>query len=88
MNFLELAKLLLTLLPTIIKVVTAIEQAMPQGSNGAAKLAIVKNTLETAAEYSGQAISIVSEVWNPLEKIITSVVKIFNETGTFKKSVS
>lgn len=84
MQFIELAKLLLSLLPAIIQAVTAIEAAMPEGGNGAAKLAMVKSALETAYEYSGK-IGDLGAIWNPVEKVIGAIVGTFNSTGAFKK---
>jgi hypothetical protein len=70
--------LILQLVPAVIKVIQAIEEALPQAGIGAEKLAAIRQMLEVA--YTG-----VKEVWPILEKVIAILVELFNKTGVFVK---
>ncbi len=70
--------LILQLVPAVIKVIQAIEEALPQAGIGAEKLAAIRQMLEVT--YSG-----VKEVWPVLEKVIAILVDLFNKTGVFVK---
>jgi len=70
--------LVLQLIPAVIKVMQAIEEALPQAGYGAEKLAAVRQMLEVT--YSG-----IKEVWPVLEKVIAIFVDLFNQTGVFVK---
>lgn len=76
MSALELIKLVLGLIPTLIELVTAVEAAFPGGGNGALKLAFVKESLTTidagAAQY-----------WPVVSKVIAAIVTLKNATGQF-----
>ena len=71
--------LILQIVPALIAVVKAIEEAASQAGIGKEKLEAVRQILEAA--YSG-----VSEIWPYLEQIIGVVVGFFNAVGVFKKS--
>lgn len=78
MNWLETASALLKLLPSIITAIKAIEEAIPGKGQGEAKLAAIREILESV---SGQ----VSTLWPFIEKAISVLVSLFNKTGTFTK---
>jgi len=71
--------LVLQIVPAIIAVVKALEEAAGQAGIGKEKLATVRQILEVA--YDG-----VSEIWPYVEKIIGVVVGFFNAVGVFKKA--
>ena len=73
---LENFKLVLNLLPLLVQLIKAAEQAIPEPGQGAAKLALVREILETLdAGLLG--------AWPLIEKIIKALVKAFNATGMF-----
>ena len=78
MNWLSTATALLQLLPAIIAAIKAIEEAIPGQGHGEAKLAAIREILESV---SGQ----VSTLWPFIEKAISVLVSLFNKTGTFTK---
>jgi len=78
MNWLSTATALLQLLPAIIAAIKAIEEAIPGQGQGEAKLAAIREILESV---SGQ----VSTLWPFIEKAISVLVSLFNKTGTFTK---
>ena len=79
MKWVELAKTLLSLLPAIITAIKAIEEALPATGQGAAKLALIREIIESV---SGE----LTELWPYVEKVISLVVSWFNKTGVFKTS--
>ena len=79
MKWVELAKTLLSLLPAIITAIKAIEEALPATGQGAAKLALIREIIESV---SGE----LTEIWPYVEKVISLVVSWFNKTGVFKTS--
>ena len=78
MSWLTTATALLQLLPAIITAIRAIEEAIPGKGQGEAKLAAIREILESV---SGQ----VSSLWPFIEKAISVLVGLFNKTGTFTK---
>ena len=78
MNWLSTATALLQLLPSIITALKAIEEAIPQPGQGAAKLAALRAILEGV---SSQA----DALWPAIEKTVGILVGLFNATGVFSK---
>lgn len=78
MSWLTTATALLQLLPAIITAIRAIEEAIPGKGQGEAKLAAIREILESV---SGQ----VSSLWPFIEKAISVLVGLFNATGVFNK---
>jgi len=78
MNWLSTATALLQLLPSIITALKAIEEAIPQPGQGAAKLAALRAILEGV---SSQA----AALWPAIEKTVGILVGLFNATGVFSK---
>lgn len=85
MNFLNVVKLILSLLPLLIDTAKAIEAAMPQSGLGAQKIAVVRATLQAAFEVGGEAVATFDQVWPALEKTLGAIVGAFNAVGVFKK---
>lgn len=63
---------------TLIEIVKMVEKLIPEGGQGAAKLALVRQLME-------QAVGTVEAIWPQLEQIIAAFVKLANLAGTFKK---
>ncbi len=85
MKFLQIAKLLISLLPILIEAVRAVESAIPESGKGEQKLAMVRAALESAYEISTDLDLTFVQIWPQIQKIISSVVSTFNATGVFKK---
>lgn len=66
------------LIPAIIEVIKAIEEAIPGQGKGEAKLAAVRGILESTVEGFNQ-------LWPSLEKVVKVLVETFNTVGVFKK---
>lgn len=77
MAIMETLKIVLNILPMLIQVIKAVEDAIPGQGKGEQKLALVRGVLE--AVDSG-----VMGIWPVLEKVIASIVSVFNKTGTFE----
>lgn len=85
MNFISILKLIITLLPSIIDAVKAIEAAIPDGGKGDEKLKLIEKVLSTTYEQSTKSFGTFEQVWPVLSSTVNSVVNLFNSTGTFKK---
>lgn len=70
--------LIVQLIPALISLVKEIEAVIPQGGQGQAKLAAVRGIME--ATYDG-----VTEIWPAVEKVVSTLINLFNTTGLFKK---
>jgi len=84
-NFIAIIKLIISLLPTLIEAVKAIESALPEGGQGSQKLALVRETMQAAFGVAGDAVASFDQVWPALEKTVGAIVGLFNKTGTFNK---
>lgn len=82
-KFLELAKLILSLIPVIIDTIKAIEAAIPGEGKGEQKLAMVRGALESVYEVSPAISSSFDELWGAISKVVSLTVGIFNATGAF-----
>ena len=87
MDFVSGVKIALSLLPAITEAVQAVENAVPQAGAGTAKLEAVKSILQDVYTVSTDvSTSNFNDIWPRLEGMIGVVVKLFNDTGIFKKS--
>ena len=86
MNFISIIKLALSLLPIIIEAIKAIEAALPTGGNGAAKMDVIKTTVQTAMDTATEVEHTFSSVWPTINAMASGVVSLFNTVGLFKKS--
>ena len=66
------------LIPVIIELIKAIEQAIPGESKGEAKLVAVREILEIIDVGT-------KNLWPQISLIISVLVKTFNTTGVFSK---
>ena len=74
-----------SLIPTIISIIKAIEEALPQAGLGAEKLAIIRQIFEEAYKSVAEALPDMEKVWAVVKKVIDLFVSLFNKTGTFTK---
>ena len=82
MQLIEIIKLIVALIPTIIDAVKAVEAAVPAKSAGQEKLTTVQVILQTAYNLSTESKTIPFEqLWSGLQKIITAFVTLFNAKG-------
>lgn len=85
LKFIQLLKTLAELLPVLIMIVKAVEEAIPGRGVGEQKLAMVRGMLESAYEVTNAASSIpFAEFWKLAEPAINSAVALFKRTGEFK----
>ena len=69
---------ILSIIPALIEVITAVEKAFPRSGAGSEKLALIKSIMTET--YSG-----ITDMWEPIEKIVAAVVAFANKIGAFKK---
>ena len=75
---LQTIKIILELLPLIIRTVKDLEALFPESGYGSFKFSLIINTLE-------QVQSISDDVMPFIESTINTVVKVFNSFGIFDK---
>lgn len=85
-QFLMILSLVQQLFPMVIAIVKQVEEAFPEGGQGAVKLAMVRSALETAFRSYTEAQVTFDKLWPTLKIMIDGAVAIYNATGKFKKS--
>ena len=85
MQFLNILKTILTLLPLLIETVRVIEQALPQSGTGAQKLALIRDTIQSAYTIATDTTVQFEAMWPAINTVVTAIVSLFNSTGVFKK---
>lgn len=71
-------KLIIQLIPYILELIKVVESQIPEQGQGKAKLAFIRDVLEDSFPD-------VKNIWDLVEKIISSAVTLYNTTGVFKK---
>lgn len=84
MNFGLVVSQLAGLIGPTIEVVKSVEAAVPAGTKGAEKLAMVKSALIAAETVVATATPVVASIWPALEAIIAGMVAAFHATGLFQ----
>lgn len=79
MNALNVVTTILSLIPSLITAIKAIEEAIPGQGQGEAKLAAVRQILEVADAG-------ISALWPKISEAIGVIVSLFNKTGVFGKT--
>ena len=74
----ETIKLVLSILPVIIDLARKLEQQFPESGLGKMKLSLIIESVKNAVGDS-------KEVLATVEKVISTVVSVFNTFGIFKK---
>ena len=85
MQFLTILKTILTLLPLLIETVRVIEAAMPQGGNGAAKLGLIRETIQSAFTVATDTSVQFEALWPAIQSVVGAIVSMFNTLGEFRK---
>jgi hypothetical protein len=85
MQFLEIAKLIISLFPLLIQAVQAVEAAIPNSGNGQQKLELIKSIIQTSYESSNKLVASFEQLWSPLSSVVQAIVTAFNAVGIFKK---
>lgn len=81
MKYLDILKLIFSMLPLIHAIVDQVEEMFPYGGYGAQKLALVKDMLEKAMAVSDLSGAAFERLWPMFSGVIANIVLI-------KKSVS
>lgn len=84
-RFIEFAKLLVSLLPTLIQAIVVVENSFPGKGLGGDKLEMVKAILQGAYDIGEDGKITFDEVWPVMEKAINAIVKMFNKKGSFNQ---
>ncbi len=69
---------ILSLIPSLIATIKAIEEAIPGSGAGEAKLALIREIMESAH-------SNITDLWPAIEKAVALIVATMNKIGEFKK---
>lgn len=85
MGFLTTAKLLIDLLPTIIKAVVSVEAVLTGAGLGTTKLIYVRQILESVDLFVGG--DDLTALWPLIERVVGATVAMFNAVG-WPKSVA
>lgn len=75
---LETIKLVLSLLPLVIQAVRQLEELFPESDRGAMKLDLIRRTIQNVYDISDNTLPLI-------EKMVNTIVDIFNKFGIFKK---
>lgn len=75
---LETIKLILSLLPIIIQAVRQLEELFPESDRGAMKLDLIRRTIQNVYDISDNTLPLI-------EKMVNTIVDVFNKFGIFKK---
>lgn len=85
MQFIEILKLVVSLLPILIDAINTIEQAIPGKGNGQIKLDAIKNIIENTYSASNDISIKLEKLWPTIQNIISGIVTAFNTSSVFKK---
>lgn len=83
MNYLQILKLIVQILPLVIDTVKAVEAAIPQAGMGSAKLEAAKGIIMSVEAIATDVDS--KNFESALDRAIAMVVALLNRTGVFKK---
>lgn len=85
LTFIEIVRIVVTLMPEIMKLIKQIEEMMPEGGRGEYKLSLVRAALEAAYNAATDTYVDFKAIWPVVNTIINRLVLIYNTTGAFKK---
>jgi hypothetical protein len=85
MKFVEIARIVIALLPVLIKAIQAAEEALPGKGKGEMKLAMIRGVLEAAYAAASDAEATFDQIWPAIQKAVAAIVSAFNTAGVFKK---
>jgi len=72
-------KLIVQILPILIDLIRSIETVLPETGIGKQKLQFVRELIQSVAPE-------LLDNWPTIEKVVATVVSLFNQLGFFKKS--
>lgn len=81
MPFIEVLKLIITLLPIVIDAIKTVEKSVDAAKSGSDKLEVVKTIVQTAYTVSTDNKPAFEALWEALQKVISGLVKLFNAKG-------
>ena len=79
--FLAIAKVVLGIVPELLRVISAIEDQFQQQGAGSAKLGMVKEFMRSIYEGFGKLDIAFETLWPTIERIVTVVVGTYNTLG-------
>lgn len=85
MQFLNILKIVLELVPALIVAIKAIEDAIPGQGAGEQKLAMVRAFIESTYKSTKDLSVTFEQLWPVIESTIKTLVNGFNSVGVFKK---
>lgn len=75
----------LELVPILIGAIRAIEAAIPENGQGAAKLAALRLAIQAGYDSVQDVLGAFDDVWPRIEALVRSLVEKFNASGLFSK---
>jgi hypothetical protein len=85
-QFINLVKLLVSLLPVLITAVKEVEAIFPEKGQGQVKLEMVRGLLQAAYSHVTSSLAGFDDLWPSLQKLIGQAVSIFNSVGVFSST--
>lgn len=79
MGFIQILKLIISLLPVIIDAIKTIEAAIPQQGAGADKLALLKTILQATYDSSTETAGQFEKIWPAIQSSVSGIVSLFNK---------
>lgn len=86
MQYMQTALMVIQLIPELVKLVDTVESLIPGSGQGAAKLSLLKQWLETIFARTQQAQRTFEEAWPVLQDVIARIVALKNSLGAYKTS--
>lgn len=87
MGFIQILKLVISLLPMIIDAIKAIEAAIPHQGTGQDKLALLKTMLQATYDSSNEAAGQFDKIWPVIQSSVCGIVGIFNKVKVFNSGI-
>ncbi|HJW55879.1 MAG TPA: hypothetical protein VJ577_11445 [Burkholderiaceae bacterium] len=87
-KLIAIVKIVFQLMPVIDAGIRAVEQIMPQGGQGAAKLELVRGTIEAAFKGLEDVSVSFQDAWPAIQNVIAKLVSVYNAIGEFKKAAA
>ena len=80
----SIVRTVVELLGATVEAIKAVEAAIPQSGEGAAKLEAVRTILQTAYSVADAAAPAFDAIWLSLQAVASNIVATFNKLGIFK----
>lgn len=85
MKYIQILKLIVSLIPTLVSLIKSLEEAIPEPGKGTQKLETLRGILESGYAVANDIGVTMEELWPALSSTINALVAAFNSTGVFKK---